>query len=123
MKDSKIGREQKESDAALYVPADYLGDYGERWIVYDNVVRPILELLEVAARVERPDNVAALDVAFLPHPIEYYVVDWRRGVAVVGRQLGFELLHEFLVVMQRVLPASGFAGGCLSCRLEVVFGE
>ena len=105
---------QKETDAALMVKSHDVADYGEGRVVDDHAAGGIFVSLVVAARIEGPHKACPIHLIRLGHPVGHGLVDLRRGVAVVGRFLGLELIDKSLVLL--ILPSvyeEVVAHGCL----------
>ena len=90
---------QKKRDVLLAVELHDLRQDGERRVVYHHVLRSVLFRLVVTARIERTDEVLAVELVFFRHPLSDGVVYALRCVAVVCCFLRLELVQEVVVLV------------------------
>ena len=92
--------EQEEAHAVLLVPPTDLREDRKRRIINHHAALRVADLRVVSAGIEGPDDRRALEVVILHRPGSDGLVDVRGGVAVVGRQLGLELVDELVVLFR-----------------------
>ena len=97
--DAQARSKEKEPDPLLGEVVHDLGEDRKRRVVDHDVLRPVLLLLVVSARIERPPEVLPVDSVLLLYPCRHDLVNVVWSVAVVGRLLGLELLQKLIVFL------------------------
>ena len=93
------GRGKKEEiDIPVKIKLDNLRKDRKGRIVQNQAAWWICIRLIVPARIKRADDAGWVDVVPIAHPVKDRVIDQRRGVAVVGRFFGLELIDKSVIL-------------------------
>ena len=89
---------KKEIDIPVKIKLDDLRKDRKGRVVQNQAAGWICISLIVPARIKRADDAGWVDVVPIAHPVKDRVIDQRRGVAVVGRFLGLELIDKSVIL-------------------------
>ena len=97
-KTGQARRKKEEINALVKIKLDDLRKNRKGRVVQNQAAGRICIRLIVPARIKRADDAGWVDVVPIAHPVKDRVIDQRRGVAVVGRFFGLELIDKSVIL-------------------------